>query len=334
MKLAIGTITYNNSSVKYLPEFFASLKNQTFKDFKLFVADNSDAEENENKLFINNFDGLNFDFWWNGENVGFAKANNIMIKKALEMGAEYFLVINPDVKLNDDSIEKMIEVMDADKSLGSVSPKILKWDFAGEQPPHPDPLLARRGRTIDSCGIKLLPGLRFVDLGQAQIDNGQFDNAEILGPSGACAMYCISALSTVAEDGKYFDELMFMYKEDCDLAYRLHLAGFKSKCASEAVVYHDRTVTGIGESFWKIVKARWKKSRREVKWSFMHQQIIYWKYWRVINWREKWTVVYHQVRLLAYILLFEQYLLLSLIEMRMKCRLAKVYSRNEFQNGK
>ncbi|MBU4216964.1 glycosyltransferase family 2 protein [Candidatus Parcubacteria bacterium] len=323
MKLIIGTITYNNSTVKYLPDFFDSLKKQTFTDFKLLVADNSEMEENENKKYMDNVADLNFDFWWNKENLGFGRAYNKIIKRAIEFGADYFLVINPDVKLTETALEKMVSVLDADSSLGSVSPKILKWDFSEIQNS------IRRGgqnyELIDTCGIGLLPGLRFVDIGQAQEDKGQFENVDILGPSGACGLYRISALQQIAENGKYFDELMFMYKEDCDLVYRLHLAGLKSRYVTEAIVYHDRTASAIGESNLDIIKNRKNKSKQVRIWSFVNQQIIYWKYWRVISGREKLVVVWNQIKLLAYIILFEQYLLLHLIEMRMKCRLAKVY---------
>jgi len=322
MKLIIGTITYNNSTVKYLPEFFDSLKKQSFTDFKVLIADNSDAEENENKNYINNIADLNYDFWWNKENIGFGRAYNKMIKRAIEFGADYILVINPDVKLADNALEKMVAALDADSSLGSISPKILKWNFSEVQNSE---FKIQNSDVIDTCGIKLLSGLRFVDIGQAQEDGGQFDKVEILGPSGACGLYRISALQQVAENGKYFDELMFMYKEDCDLAYRLHLAGLKSKFVADAIAYHDRTASAIGESNWDIIKNRKNKSKQVRIWSFVNQQIIYWKYWRVISGREKILVVWNQIKLLAYITLFEQYLLLHLIEMRMKCRLAKVY---------
>lgn len=325
MKLVIGTITYNNSTVKYLPEFFDSLKKQTFTDFKLLISDNSEAQENENKKFVNSVADLNFDFFWNKENLGFGRAYNKMIKKAVEFGAEYFLVINPDVKMSETALEKMVAVLDANPNLGSVSPKILKWDFDDEKQPHTDTLLRRRGSVIDTCGIGLLPGLRFVDIGQAQEDKGQFEDVEILGPSGACGLYRISSLQQIAENGKYFDELMFMYKEDCDLAYRLNLTGLKSKYVAGAIAYHDRTASAIGEGNWDIIKNRKNKSKQVRIWSFVNQQIIYWKYWRVISGREKLVVVWSQIKLLAYIILFEQYLLLHLIEMRMKCRLAKVY---------
>jgi len=323
MKLVIGTITYGNSTAKYLPEFFDGLKKQTFTDFKLLLADNSEVEENENKKFVSNVGDLNFDFWWNKENLGFGRAYNKIIKRAIEFGAEYFLIVNPDVKLAENALEKMVAVLDADMSLGSISPKILKWNFDEEITNHQAPITS--DGVIDSCGIKLLPGLRFVDIGQAQIDKGQFDDVEILGPSGACGLYRISALQKIAVDGKFFDELLFMYKEDCDLAYRLDLAGLKSKFVAGAVAYHDRTASAIGESNWDIIKNRKNKSKQVRIWSFVNQQIIYWKYWRVISGREKLVLVWNQIKLLAYILLFEQYLLLHLIEMRMKCRLAKVY---------
>lgn len=117
------------------------------------------------------------------------------------------------------------------------------------------------------------PGLRFVDAGQGEPDKGQYDDINILGPSGAAAMYRLEALEKAEQNGQYFDELMFMYKEDCDLAYRLKLAGYKSKCAPDAIIYHDRTARAKGEGNLKVFFNRGNKSQQIKKWSFLNQQI-------------------------------------------------------------
>ena len=53
-KLVIGFIAYNELTAKYLPYFLTSLKEQSFKDFSILVADNSEAEDNKNKDYIKN----------------------------------------------------------------------------------------------------------------------------------------------------------------------------------------------------------------------------------------------------------------------------------------
>jgi len=276
MKLAIGFITYGELTAKYLPYFLDSLKKQAFTDSKVLAIDNSEQEANENKNFIQK-SYPEIDFSWAGKNLGFGRAFNIMIKKASAMGAEYFLVLNPDVILEPDAIEKLVAVMEGDKTLGSASPKILKWDFSEN----------KKTDNIDTCGIGLKTGLRFFDLGQGEIDNGQYDDIDILGPSGAGGIYRMSALTSPPTLSKqyltprpllnrrggmeYFDESMFMYKEDCDLAYRLFLANFKAKLVPEAILYHDRTVASAEKGFLAFFRGRGGKSKQAKKWSFLNK---------------------------------------------------------------
>lgn len=305
MRVYVGFITYGESTAKYLPYFLPSLKAQTFRDLKILVIDNTEEEDNENSRYLKNYPEI--DFKWAGGNLGFARAYNKMINEALAGGAKYFLALNPDMLVEAEAIEKMIKAIENDATLGSISPRVLKWDFSGK----------KKTNIIDTCGIKILAGLRFVDAGQGKVDDGSFNNIQILGPSGAAALYRMSALEKVKMGEKeYFDDLMFMYKEDCDLAYRLHLADYKSKCAYEAIIYHDRTTSADGEGNLKTILSRKNKSRQVKKWSFLNQQIIFIKYWRRQNFWNKLAIIWWEVKIIAFAFLFEPYLLGELFKLR------------------
>lgn len=316
-RVVVGIITYENFTAKYLPYFLQSLKKQTFQDFELLVFDNSEKEEEKNITIVNEYFP---NVKWQGvkKNLGFARAYNFLIREAKDSDAEYFLVINPDIILEPDVLELLVAKMDGDKNLGSVCPKIMSWNFSNNQ----------KTNIIDSCGIKLKSGLRFFDLGQGATDREQFNNAEILGPSGAAGLYRLGALEKVKEDSQYFDELMFMYKEDCDLAYRLRLAGFKAKCVAEALVYHDRTGKGQGEGDVEIIKNRSQKSRQVKEWSFLNQQIIFIKYWHLLNFVDKMNVLIFKFKMFIFILLFEQYLLKQFGELKKIKDKVKVYKKS------
>jgi len=212
------------------------------------------------------------------------------------------LALNPDIALEADVLEKIVEEMDKDKALGSAMPKILRWDFNNQ----------KKTDIIDSCGLKLLPGLRFVDYKAGEPAGVNFAG-EVIGVSGALAIYRLSALEKIKQNGQYFDELMFMYKEDCDLAYRLFLGGFKAKCVSDAIAYHDRTVRGVGEKNIEIALNRKNKSRQAREWSFLNQQIIFMKYWRLQSRFNKLAIVWFEFKMLIFILFFEPYLLKELM---------------------
>lgn len=297
-KLAIGFIVYGETTAKYMPHFLPSLMNQSFKDFEIIVFDNTPEKENENSKYLQaNFSEI--EVIGEEKNLGFAKAYNRMIKKAKESNAEYFLALNIDMILDEDAVAKMIEAMEKNKELGSVCPKILQWDFKNN----------RKTNIIDSCGISQLSALNFHDLGQSEKDIGQCESKNIIGPSGAAAMYRMSALEKVREEENYFDELMFMYEEDCDLAYRLKIAGFKSKCVSDSIVYHNRTAIAKGQGNIKIALNRRNKPKSIKKMGFLHKHIIFIKYWNLQSFKEKLEIIWYGLKMFVFALLFEQYLL-------------------------
>jgi len=303
-KIYIGFITYGESTAKYLPYFLPSLKKQSYKNYKILAVDNSEEEKNGNSVYIkNNFPEIGLRR--TGENLGYAKAFNLMIKKAVEAGAEYFLALNPDMMLEDGALAKLADTMDHDSKLGSATAKVLKWNFAGQE----------KTNIIDSCGIKLLPGLRFVDYKEGEPADASCDD-EIIGVSGACAIYRLSALEKVKQNGQYFDELMFMYKEDCDLAYRLFLKSFKSKCVCDSIAYHDRSGGGLGEGNFAVALNRKNKSRRVKQWSFLNQQIIFMKYWRLQSPVNKIAIIWFELKIVVFALLFEPYLLKEFITLK------------------
>jgi len=304
MRLYVGFITYGELTAKYLPYFLPSLKRQSYKDFKILAVDNSEEEINGNSAYIkNNFPEIGLK--WPGKNLGFSKAFNLMIDEAVASGAEYFLALNPDMLLENDVLEKLVKAMDFGSELGSATAKVLKWNFAGQE----------KTGAIDSCGLKLLSGLRFVNYNEGEPANAN-GKEEIIGVSGALAIYRVSALEKVKRNGQYFDELMFMYKEDCDLAYRLFLSGFKAKCAVEAIVYHDRSSASQGQDNLPVVLNRKNKSRQIKQWSFLNQQIIFIKYWRLQSLADKIAVVWFELKMLVFILFFEPYLFKELINLK------------------
>lgn len=56
------------------------------------------------------------------ENLGFGKANNIGIKKALEDGAEYLFLLNQDGYVSPDTIANLVHFVERDPRYGVVSP--------------------------------------------------------------------------------------------------------------------------------------------------------------------------------------------------------------------
>lgn len=303
MRTVIGIITYGKSTAKYLPYFLASIKEQTDHDFELYVYDNTDDGSVAYREILDAC-GLDFKIFSSGANLGFAKAYNVLINQAIKAGAEYFLAVNPDMIFEPPFLSRLASALDSESSAGAVTAKILRWDFANQQ----------KTRMIDSLGIVADKYLRFFDDQQGQPDSQpQQARKEIFGFTGATAMLRLDALKDIAYGEEFFDELMFMYKEDCDLSMRLRLAGWKIFIEPQAIAYHDRTAASIGQNVGQIASGRKYKSKKVKQWSFLNQLILIRKFNRILPLRVRILAWTYEVLSIGYASVFESFLLKELL---------------------
>ena len=190
-----------------------------------------------------------------GENLWFSRGHNFALKYSQ---GGYVLVLNDDTIMERDFIKFMVAALDEDSSLGSVSGKLLHYNYS----------IDSKTRILDSTGIEIFKTRRVIDRGQWEEDKYQYDSdTEIFGASGAACLYRKSALEAVKlpkRNGKfeYFDEDFTAYKEDIDLAWRLQLAGYKCRYVPRAVLYHGRTVGRSWPSqFIRFILNRHRQSR-------------------------------------------------------------------------
>ncbi len=309
-KIYIGFITYGKSTAKYLPYFLPSLKAQTYKNYKILAVDNTEIKDNDNSRFLkSHFPEI--ELLWAGENLGFGKAFNRMIRQAVNDGVEFFLALNPDMIFEPNFLEKIVAAVSQDRKIGAVAPKILRWDYESN----------KKTDKIDSLGLGVTKEHRFFDLHQGETDEAGLGLDEIFGFTGAAVLLNLKALAAVAYrpaglPREYFDELMFMYKEDCDLSYRLRLAGWKIVFAPQAVAYHNRNVASIGQTNLQIALNRRNKNRLVKQWSFLNQWILLIKIKNLpFSRRVKLATIWYQLKSLVFVLLFEQYLLSELFKL-------------------
>ncbi len=219
----VVVVTFNSQQV--IEACLDSIGRQTYASIEVAIIDNDSADRTEEVVRAST---TPLQFFKNASNLGFAGAHNQGIRSS--KGA-YYLALNPDVVMNPDFIEKMVEAIEMDHTVGAVSGKLLR-PHASDGP-----------RLIDSTGMYMTPSLRHLDRGSSQPDRGQYERVQyVFGPSGAAALYSRRMLEDISLDGEYFDEDFFAYREDADLAWRAQLQGWKSLYTPHAVATHERRV--------------------------------------------------------------------------------------------
>lgn len=126
--IGLVTVLYNCDEV--LPDFFKSVSKQKYKDYVLYLVDNS-ANEKTDKVIadcLSRFPITSFKHINSGGNVGVATGNNIGIKAAIQDGCSHVLFLNNDIELEQDIVfSKLLEVCE-EKQQALVVPKIFYYD--------------------------------------------------------------------------------------------------------------------------------------------------------------------------------------------------------------
>jgi hypothetical protein len=155
-------------------------------------------------------------------NVGFGEGNNIAIKKAINNGSRYHIVLNPDIVFESESINQLLCFMDNHPEVGCVKPALTHIDgsFNASALELPSPFVTFGRRLLPKSITKSLNArfeLRDCDLNVVR---------EVPNMSGSFLFIRTKVLELVG----LFDNRYFMYFEDFDLVRRLH-------CKSKIVYY-------------------------------------------------------------------------------------------------
>ncbi|MBW3671434.1 MAG: glycosyltransferase family 2 protein [Acidobacteria bacterium] len=217
-------ITWNSS--RYLDRCFEGIRAQTVRP-RLVVVDNASTDGSVERAMLESPDLV----IRNERNEGFAKAAN---QGFAATGSPFVCVLNPDVHLEPDYLERIIEAMEgAGRRVGTAAGKLLRGVGDGIE----------RTPFVDSLGIRMTRSNRHFDIGAGEPDPGWGAPREVFGVSGAAIVLRRELIEDVAIEGEVFDEDFFTYREDADLAWRARLFGWTSLCIPAATGSHVRTVT-------------------------------------------------------------------------------------------
>lgn len=147
-------------------------------------------------------------------NLGYGSGHNVAIRKAIEDGAKYHVVLNPDIYWTGDVIGELVRYMDSNPDVGQVMPKVVypsgEIQYLCKLLPTPVDLIVRRFIPVKSYNDKH-------DYNYELHWTGYDREMEVPSLSGCFMFLRCSVLKEVGG----FDERYFMYAEDLDLCRRI-----------------------------------------------------------------------------------------------------------------
>jgi GT2 family glycosyltransferase len=218
-KVAVVILNWNGS--KYLEEFLPGILHSEYPELEVVVADNASTDDSV-ALLTTHFPSVTL--IQHPQNGGFARGYNEALKL---VKADYYILLNNDVEITPGWVEPAIRLMEENRVIAAVQPKILSYhkkdhfEYAGAC-----------GGWIDRFGFPFARG-RIFDA--CEPDEGQYNDPQpVFWASGAALFVRASAYHSM--DG--FDEYFFAHQEEIDLCWRLQLAGHSVWVCPSSIVYH------------------------------------------------------------------------------------------------
>ncbi|WP_342415689.1 glycosyltransferase family 2 protein [Paenibacillus sp. FSL R10-2782] len=219
--VSVHIVTYN--SEKDIKECLKAVSKQSHPLQAVVIIDNQSRDQTgEQVKELADLFGSKLKYISNVQNVGFAPGHNQAI--ALN-DTDYVLVLNPDVTIEPDYIERLVAVMEHNQHIGSATGQLLRK--------------ANR-EMIDSTGIVMNSARRAFDRGAGESSVRWPESGKVFGVSGAAAMYSRRMINDIALNGEFYDGSFFAYKEDVDVAWRAALLGWEAYYDAGAIAYHER----------------------------------------------------------------------------------------------
>lgn len=224
--LLVYIIVLNYNNYHDTIECLNTLFQLYYKKYRILLIDNASTDNSDEILreFIDSENNYNIEYIQSKKNGGYAAGNNIGIKYALQQDdLGYVWILNNDTLVEPNSLNRMLEIMINDKSIGICGSKLVySWN---------------RTR-IQGYGGRYNKWLA-ISKHVTKID----DIDAIDYPIGASLLVSREFIEKVG----LMNEEYFLFFEEMDWVLRGKKQGFKTTCASGAVVYHKEGASISGD---------------------------------------------------------------------------------------
>jgi GT2 family glycosyltransferase len=196
----------------------ASLSRLDYPDYEVIIVDNGSSDGSV-KAIAERYPQQKV--LETGENLGFVGGNNVGLRYARDIGADYVLLLNNDTEVTADLLSCMIEVIDADPAIGAMGPMIYYYD-------QPDVIWSAGGYVDWGRGNTYMVGVDERDSGDRYVLR------DVDYVTGCALLVRMSVLDEVGD----LDPRFFAYYEEAELCVRIQRAGYRIVHVPEAKLWH------------------------------------------------------------------------------------------------
>lgn len=207
----VGIVIVNWNNYPDTERCLSSLSEVEYPNYTVYVVDNGSTDNSGEKL-SNKFEYCEFIF--NKANYGFAGGNNPAIKRALEEGADYVLLLNNDARVNSSFLSPLVETAERNQDAAAIGGVI--FDEEGD---------------VWSAGGRFSPTL--VKLSHRKDPDDDVYETDFI--SGAMILLDRQFLEHI----NLLNEEYFFGMEDEELAWEAKSQGKRLLINTDSMIYHD-----------------------------------------------------------------------------------------------
>ena len=203
------------------------------------------------------------------QNLGYAGNNNVGIKAALELEADWVLVLNEDTILDSNCLSLLAEAGESSPDTGIVGPLVYHFD---------------EPQVIQSAGGLMNGRWQLTQLGMNEPDRGQYSGLRAVHFISGCA---IMVRRQAIEQNGGLDDRFFYYWEETDWCLRILKSGWKIIHVPQAKLWHkgvqrdykpSPNITYYWTRNWFLLLSKHKAplSARLYVWTYLARTLISW----------------------------------------------------------
>ncbi|HEY3875074.1 MAG TPA: glycosyltransferase family 2 protein [Candidatus Kapabacteria bacterium] len=238
----VGIIIINLNSYEDTSRCISALHESSYSNTELILVDNGSIDRSGERLNVEFHPDVYLRF---EENIGSTGGRNAGMKRAIDDGCDYVLLLDDDSIVTASFLDPLVEKLDTTASIAAVTGKIYT------------PARDKSGRAniIWYAGSERKWHTWFNHRGMNKEDKGQYDVGTFVVAMPACLMMM---RSTILKEIGLFSDDYFVYWEEADWCARALKAGYQCYFEPQSTIIHNfkSNIPGRETEFYNYLQFR------------------------------------------------------------------------------